>query len=56
MPDTSWRELVECRANLLTDSHSLYEIALAKHSHTVKEGLYGDGHAGSKIIEILHRT
>lgn len=56
MPDTSWRELVKCGANTLTDSHSLFETVLAKRACTVKEGIYGDGHASSKIIEILHRA
>ena len=54
MPDTSWRELVERGVNTLTDSRNLYEAALAKRTHTVKEGIYGDGHAGEKIMEILY--
>lgn len=55
MPDTSWRELVECGANTLTDSQNLYTVALAKRAHTVKEGIYGDGHASGKILDVLYK-
>ena len=55
MPDTSWWELVECGANTLTDSGNLYEAALVRRAHTVKEGIYGDGHASEKILHVLHR-
>jgi UDP-N-acetylglucosamine 2-epimerase len=54
MPDTSWRELVECGANILVDSHNLYEAVFKKRSRNVEEGLYGDGHASEKILRVLH--
>ncbi len=54
MPDTSWRELVECGANRLVDCNNLCEILLAKRIPCIKEGIYGDGHASEKIIRILN--
>lgn len=55
MPDTSWRELVDCGANVLVDHNNLYETVLMNSNPCMKTGIYGDGHAAEKIIHILHQ-
>ena len=57
MPDTAWIELVEAGWNVLVDAEKdrIVKEALAdeKKSEGKPELIYGGGHAGQKIAEIL---
>ena len=57
MPDTGWRELTDCRWNILVDADSEKMFKGFKQilGETIipPSGLYGDGDAGSKIAKIL---
>ena len=53
MPDTSWRELTDQKLNLLSDETNLYENTMNREEVPYKTGIYGDGKAAKKIIEIL---
>lgn len=57
--ETEWIETVECGANILTGANT-EKIMEAFHRKEmqewfIKQGLFGDGCAGEKIIEILSR-
>ena len=59
---TPWLELVEYGVNTTVDSDSdlIYETARRKLKEAAQQefpvGLYGDGHAGEKIVKILARS
>lgn len=53
MPDTGWRELIEANWNILATEGILYEKTFEKNNKSYPEGLYGDGNAGKKIIDIF---
>jgi UDP-GlcNAc3NAcA epimerase len=59
---TPWLELVQCGVNTVVDSDSdlIYETAMRKLEEVAQQefpvGLYGDGHAGEKIVKILARS
>lgn len=53
MPDTSWRELVHCGVNKLTDENNLYKDVITDTKVNYIEGIYGNGDASKKIISIL---
>lgn len=53
MPDTGWMELVYEGYNKLSDSSSIYNDVFACSKSTVIQGIYGNGDAAKKIIEIL---
>lgn len=53
MPDTGWRELIEANWNILANEENLYEKTFEENNKSYLEGLYGDGNAGKKIIDIL---
>ena len=59
---TPWLELVQCGVNSVVNSDSdlIYETAMRKLKEVAQQefpvGLYGDGHAGKKIVEILSRS
>jgi UDP-GlcNAc3NAcA epimerase len=59
---TPWLELVQYGVNTVvhSDSDLIYETAMRKLKEVARQdfpvGLYGDGHAGEKIVEILSRS
>lgn len=53
MLDTGWRELVEARWNILADPGRIYEAVFNYKKTSCPVGLYGNGDAGRKIVEIL---
>lgn len=56
MPDTGWRELVECGWNLLSKPESDILTAAVVEASAVREHpgfLYGRGDAGKRIVEAL---
>lgn len=59
---TPWVELVQCGVNTTVDSDSdlIYETAIRKIREAANQkfpvGLYGDGHAGEKIVKILAKS
>lgn len=56
MPDTGWRELVECGWNLLSEPESNELTAAVVEASVVREHpgfLYGRGDAGARIVEAL---
>ncbi len=53
MPDTSWRELTDHGLNRLTDHTRLYENTMDRKEAPHLEGIYGEGDASVKIIDIL---
>jgi UDP-N-acetylglucosamine 2-epimerase (non-hydrolysing) len=57
MPDTAWVELVESGCNLLCNEQDLLKNAFTSFGGKMIEGIYGDGTAGEKIVNILsHET
>lgn len=57
MPDTAWIELVESGCNLLCNEQNLLKNAFTSFGGRMIEGIYGDGTAGEKIVNILsHET
>lgn len=56
MPDTSWRELVECGWNKLTDEDKLSRDVFEEQEVEYIENLYGHGNAGEIIIKSLLKT
>jgi UDP-N-acetylglucosamine 2-epimerase len=55
MPDSGWPELIESKNNLLCDENNLErQFKKPAKKHTLK-GVYGNGDAGKKIVDILLR-
>ena len=53
MPDTAWKELVECEWNTLVDETNLVELILKENNPKYIEGLYGEGNAVEIICDYL---
>lgn len=53
MPDTGWRELVECGWNRLANEKDLYEKTFEELNADYPKGIYGLGNAAKKIVEII---
>jgi UDP-N-acetylglucosamine 2-epimerase len=53
MPDTGWRELVECGWNKLADGSNLFDAVINSSTGRYIKGIYGDGDAGKKIVDYL---
>nr|WP_245530418.1 UDP-N-acetylglucosamine 2-epimerase [Fervidobacterium pennivorans] len=53
MPDTSWRELVESEWNILADGEGIYDAVFSSQERPYPTGLYGNGDAGKRMVEIL---
>jgi UDP-N-acetylglucosamine 2-epimerase (non-hydrolysing) len=53
MPDTGWRELIDCGFNVLTDEDKIYDNVMNMGKGNYVENIYGDGNASQKIISIL---
>jgi len=53
MPDTGWRELVETGWNVLADGEGIYEAVFSSQERPYPTGLYGNGDAGKRMVEIL---
>lgn len=53
MPDTGWRELVDCELNVLTKEDKIYDSVMNTKKVDYIENIYGDGQASEKIISIL---
>lgn len=59
---TPWVELVQCGVNTTVESDSglIYETAIKKLREAAQQefpvGLYGDGHAGERIVQILAKA
>lgn len=53
MPDTGWRELVDCGLNVLTKEDKIYDSVMNTKKVDYIENIYGDGQASEKIISIL---
>lgn len=56
MPDTSWIELVDQEINMLVDGTTLYEGYHKLQASSFQEGIYGDGHAAEKILDIIEEA
>ncbi len=55
MPDTSWIELVDQGVNLLVNGINLYDSYKSLTETQIEPGIYGNGDAARKIVEILTR-
>lgn len=55
MPDTSWRELTDCKLNLLTEENKIYDNIMNSKEVSYIPHIYGDGKAAEKIISILRQ-
>jgi len=53
MPDTGWRELVETGWNVLADGEGIYDAVFSSKEEPYPTGLYGNGDAGKRMVEIL---
>lgn len=53
MPDTGWRELVECGWNKLASEKDLYEKTFEEKKADYPKGMYGFGDAAKKIVKII---
>jgi UDP-GlcNAc3NAcA epimerase len=53
MPDTSWRELVDCGLNVLTKEDKIYDSVMNNKKVDYIDNIYGNGKASEKIISIL---
>lgn len=53
MPDTSWRELVECGWNKLTNEDTLASDVFEEEEVVYIENIYGRGEAGETIVRHL---
>jgi len=53
MPDTGWRELVEIGWNVLADGEGIYDAVFSSQERSYPTGLYGNGDAGKRMVEIL---
>jgi UDP-GlcNAc3NAcA epimerase len=56
--ETAWVELVEQGFNRLVgyDENIIAKSMTTKFSHTWKKGIYGDGNAAHKIVNVIQRT
>jgi UDP-N-acetylglucosamine 2-epimerase (non-hydrolysing) len=52
-PDPAWHEIVTLGMNILCDSSDLGEKIANQDKYEYVPGVYGDGDAGSKIVDIL---
>jgi UDP-N-acetylglucosamine 2-epimerase (non-hydrolysing) len=55
MPDTGWRELIDCGFNVLTDEDKIYDNVMSAGRGSYVKNIYGDGNASQKIISILRK-
>ena len=56
MPDTAWKEMVGMGWNKLAEPSEIVRVCsdmLGNREITIPKGLYGDGKAGRKMVEIL---
>lgn len=53
MPDTSWRELVDYKINILSDENSIYDNVMNCKDVEFIPNIYGEGNAAEKIVKIL---
>lgn len=53
MPDTGWVELIESGYNLLCDEENLAEKTFSHSVSFFIPGIYGDGNAGRKIVDLI---
>lgn len=53
MPDTGWRELVDCELNVLTKEDKIYDSVMNNKKVDYIDNIYGNGKASEKIISIL---
>jgi UDP-N-acetylglucosamine 2-epimerase (non-hydrolysing) len=53
MPDTGWRELVEAGWNKLASEENLFDVTMEEDRSEYPSGLYGDGNAARKIVEVI---
>jgi UDP-N-acetylglucosamine 2-epimerase (non-hydrolysing) len=55
MPDTGWRELVEAGWNKLASEENLSDVLMQEDEPDYPDGLYGDGNAAGRIVEVIER-
>jgi UDP-N-acetylglucosamine 2-epimerase (non-hydrolysing) len=53
MPETNWRELSDVGYNILSQEDQIYNNTLQDIKIKFEEGIYGDGTASKKIINII---
>ena len=53
MPDTGWQELIDSKFNVLADAGNLFDKVFESTEIQLIPGIYGDGNAGEKIVELL---
>jgi len=53
MPDTGWRELVKAGWNKLASEENLFDVTMEEDRSDYPSGLYGDGNAAGKIVEVI---
>lgn len=53
MPDTGWRELVEAGWNKLASEENLSDVLMQEDEPDYPDGLYGDGNAAGRIVEVI---
>ncbi len=56
MPDTGWKELVEVGWNVLSDPEKIRDSLIKindNENREYPEGIYGDGNAGERIVDVL---
>lgn len=56
MPDTCWRELIDCNWNTLSDHMSLYNDITADKKVVCPLNIYGEGNAAEKIGNYLKKN
>lgn len=52
-PDTEWQELIESNNNILCDASNLVRNFHKSNKNKLLKGIYGNGDAGKKIVNIL---
>ena len=55
MPDPAWHELVKFEMNILCEPHNLLEKMSQEGEYNYVPNIYGNGDAGTKIVEILRK-
>ncbi|PLV59879.1 non-hydrolyzing UDP-N-acetylglucosamine 2-epimerase [Thermotoga sp. KOL6] len=56
MPDTGWRELIELGWNRLANEENLFEVTIDDYEVEYPTGVYGDGNASEKIIDVIEKS
>lgn len=56
MPDPAWHELVKFEMNILCEPHNLLEKLSQEGKYNYISNIYGNGDAGTKIVEILKES